>query len=276
MTDEKPQELATASPTSVAERAESADEAKQRELESSRMPLWEHLDELRSGIIRSLIVVSVGLCATYTYSDYLVRFLEEPLLKVLPKDQARLYFTGVADKFMVYLKVSLLASVALVIPYLLWEVWRFVSPALYRHEKKFVGPFLILGTVAFFSGLIFSYYIVIPYGYKFLIEFGAGTVSNEQAMITLTEYFDLTVKMLLILGLVFELPVVLMLLGKMGLVRAEFLAHFRRHAFLAITFVSAVLTPSPDAFTLILVAIPLYLLYELSIFGVRWVQKPLE
>ncbi len=244
-------------------------------IEESRMALWEHLDELRGALIRSLLAIGIGMCVTYSYAGKLMLFLEKPLLDVLPKDQAKLYFTGVADKFMVYLKVSILAAVALTLPYLLFEIWRFIAPALYRHEKKFVGPFLFVGTLAFFVGMTFSYMIVIPYGYKFLIEFGADS-QTEQAIITLADYFDLTVKMLLALGLVFELPVVMVLLGKIGIVRAEFLKAYRRHAFLVISVGAAILTPSPDAFTLVLVMVPLYLLYEASIVGVRWVQKPLE
>jgi sec-independent protein translocase protein TatC len=248
-------------------------EEKENPVEESRMALWEHLDELRGAILRSLLAVGLGLCATYGYAGKLMLFLERPLLAVLPKDQAKLYFTGVADKFVVYIKVAVLASVALTAPYLLFEIWRFIAPALYKHEKKFAVPFLILGTLAFFTGMAFSYFIVIPYGYKFLIEFGADS-PTEQAIITLADYFDLTVKMLLMLGLVFELPVVMILLGKIGIVRADFLARYRRHAFLIISVGAAILTPSPDAFTLILVMVPLYLLYEISIVGVRWVQKP--
>lgn len=240
-------------------------------IEGTRMALWEHLDELRGGIIRVLLAVGLGLCLTYNYADRLMRFLEQPLLDVLPKGQAKLYFTGVADKFMVYLKVSILASVVITAPYLLYEIWRFIAPALYKKEKRFVAPFLICGTLAFFSGMAFSYLIVIPYGYKFLIEFGADS-PTEQAIITLAEYFDLTIKMLLALGLVFELPVVMVLLGKIGIVRADFLKSYRRHAFLGISVGAAILTPSPDAFTLVLVMVPLYLLYEASIVGVRWVQ----
>jgi sec-independent protein translocase protein TatC len=258
----------------LAQNAAPMTDEKEKELEDTRMALWEHLDELRGAILRSLLVVGIGLCVTYNYAGRLMHFLEKPLLDVLPKDQAKLYFTGVADKFMVYLKVSLLASVVLCAPYLLFEIWKFVAPALYRHEKRFVAPFLILGTLAFFVGMVFSYTIVIPYGYKFLIEFGADS-PTEQAIITLADYFDLTVKMLLALGIVFEMPVVMLLLGKMGIVRAEFLTHYRRHAFLVISVGSAILTPSPDAFTLLLVMVPLYFLYELSIVGVRWVQKPL-
>ena len=154
-------------------------------------------------------------------------------------------------------------------PYLLFEIWRFVSPALYPTERKFALPFIILGSVAFALGMVFAYGIVIPYGYKFLLEFGS---SNDQAIITLKEYFGLTLKMLFALGLVFELPVVLILLGKLQVIDAALLIRFRRHAFLGVAVLAAVITPSPDAFTMMLVTGPLWLLYEFSIWGVKFVN----
>jgi len=239
--------------------------------DDSRMPLWEHLDDLRKVLIRSLLAICVGLIITYNFSDVIVVFLQKPLLDLLPKDDQHLYYTGIADKFVVYLKVSILSSLLLVSPYILYQIWTFVSPALYRDEKKFAVPFVILGVLAFITGISFAYYVVIPYGYKFLIEFGSPT---DKAIITLTEYFSLTLKLMLAIGLVFELPVVLILLGKFGIVNAEMLAGFRRQAALIISVASAIATPSPDAFTMLIVMVPLYLLYELSIIGVRITNKP--
>jgi sec-independent protein translocase protein TatC len=163
-----------------------------------------------------------------------------------------------------------LASLMLTSPFLLYQIWTFVSPALYRQERRFALPFVILGTFSFVAGLAFSYYVVIPYGYKFLIEFGGDT---DEAIITLTEYFGMTLKLMLALGLVFELPVLLMLLGKFGIISAQFLNHYRRHAVFLIFVVSAIATPSPDAFTMLIVAVPLWLLYELSVVGVWWVSR---
>lgn len=234
------------------------------------MPLWEHLDELRSAVIRILVVLGIVSTACFNYAEPIVRFLEKPLLDALPEGEKQLYFTGIADKFMMYFKVSLLFAVAVCSPYLLFELWRFVAPALYRHEKKVVLPFLVLGTVSFIAGLAFGYFVVLPYSYQFLINFGSPT---DKALITLADYFSLTTKMLLGLGLIFELPVVLMLLASLGIVTPELLVKNRKYAFVGTAVAAAVITPSPDAFTMLIVAAPLYLLYEASVLGVRLVSR---
>jgi len=240
-----------------------ADESK------TTMPLWAHLDELRKALIRLLVVLGVSTCVTYQYSDQIVYFLEKPLLDILPEGEKFLYFTGIADKFVIYFKISILASLFLTCPYLLFEIWRFIAPGLYGKEKKFAIPFMFLGTVSFFLGSAFAYYIIVPFGYEFLIQFGSPT---DKAIITLTEYFDITIKLILAVGLVFEMPVVLMLLGKLGLVSSAWLKSQRRSAFIAISVISALATPSPDAFTMFLVMVPLWMLFELSIVLVKWVQ----
>ncbi len=238
--------------------------------EEKRMSLWEHLDELRSRIVYCLVAVGVVLCGTYYFSEHLVHFLERPLTKLLPPGEDYLYFTGLTDKFFTYLQVSIYSAIFVASPFLLYQVWRFVSPALRVNEKRFLVPFLFLGTFFFGVGLAFAYYLVLPLGYKFLIEFGS---SNEKALITLTEYFSLTVKLMLALGLVFELPVVLILLAQFGIVDADMLTRMRRQAIVGIAILSAIITPTPDAFTMILVMVPLWLLYEFSIVAVRWVGR---
>lgn len=259
--------------TSTALTTTSTEEAREQERraheDETRMPLWEHLDELRRGLIRSLLAVGAALIVTYQYCQPIVRFLERPLLDILPPGES-LYYTGIGDKFFVYLKVSILAAVFAVAPFWLYELWKFVTPALYRDERKFAAVFVFLGSVAFVVGAAFAYYLVIPFGYKFLMEFGSG---DEKAIITLTEYFGLTLKMILALGLVFELPVLLILLARFGIVDEALLIKNRRFAFVVTSVVSAIATPSPDAFTMLIVMVPLYALYELSIFGVRWVAK---
>jgi sec-independent protein translocase protein TatC len=240
------------------------------ETSQTRMPLWRHLEELRGALFRSVLVLMAGVVLCYCYSDRIVLFLERPLLRLLPEGKAHLYFTGITDKFFVYLKVSVLAGTVLVSPYLLYELWKFVRPALYETEKRFAFPFLFCGTSAFALGVSFGYFVVIPYGYKFLIEFGSPT---DQALITLTEYFSLTLKLLFGVGLVFELPVLIVLLSKLGIVEAQTLVRYRRHAFLILAILSAIITPSPDAFTMVLMLIPLLLLYEISILGARWVGR---
>ena len=240
------------------------------EIESSRMPIWQHLDELRNGLIRSIIAIFVGFCVTYYFSEILVHFLEKPLLVVLPPSNQHLFFTGVADKFFIYLKVAFIAAVGLTSPYLFYQVWLFISPALHKSERRFAMPFVLFACLTFLCGLAFTYYLVIPFGYKFLIHFGSP---DELPIITLNDYFGLTLKLLLCMGLIFEVPVLLVLLAKFGLVRAETLTRYRRHALVVNAIIAAVATPTPDAFTMLLVMVPLCLLYEIGIIGVRLVTR---
>lgn len=241
------------------------------DLDPSRMPLGDHLEELRKRLFYSVIALGLGLIVTYNYCDALILWLEQPLLKILPEGNKHLYFTGLTDKFMIYFQVSLLADVALMSPFLIYQLWKFVAPALHSNEKRFVFPFVLFATISFITGIAFAYYIVVPFGYAFLLEFGG---EQDRAIITLTEYFSLTLKLLFAVGLVFEVPVVLVLLGKFGIVNAAFLAHNRRFAVVGSALIAAIATPSPDAFTMFIVMVPLYLLYEISIIGVRLVAPP--
>lgn len=230
------------------------------------MPLWEHLDDLRKGLIRCLLYLVGGFSITYGFSETLLKFLERPLLKVLPPNEQHLYFTGITDKFFVYVQVSFFAALALVSPFLFYEIWKFVSPGLYRKEQKYFLPFTILGTVSFLVGLAFAYFVILPYGYHFLIQFGSP---EEKAIITLTEYFSLTFRLMMGIALIFEVPLIILLLARFGIVNAAFLSKNRRYAMLLSAVIAAVITPTPDAFTMLLVMVPLYLLYEISIVGVR-------
>jgi len=234
------------------------------------MQLWEHLDELRGSLVRVLIILTVSTFVIFAYAEPIVRFLEAPLLKILPPGEAQLYYTGIADKFFIYIKVSVITTIAVLSPYLMWEAWRFVNPGLYQHEKKMILPFIVVGTLSFFAGLCFGYFIVIPYSYEFLINFGSPT---DKAIITLTEYFGLTTKLLLIMGCMFELPVIMVLLSLLGIVDAPMLEKHRKMAVFVIAVSAAFITPTPDAFTMLIVMVPLYLLYEASILGVRWVGR---
>jgi sec-independent protein translocase protein TatC len=231
------------------------------------MPLWQHLEELRNAMIRSLVALGIGVLITYNFSESLVGYLERPLLRVLPEGEKALFYTGITDKFFIYLPVAVIAAAALVSPFLLYEVWKFIAPGLHSHERRFVLPFIVLGTVSFAVGAAFAFYVVIPYGYEFLIHFGSP---QEKPIITLTEYFSLTLKLMALLGLTFELPALFLLLAKIGLVDGPMLARFRRHALVGSSVAAALLTPTPDAFTMLLVMIPLYALYEVSIVAVKW------
>ncbi len=238
--------------------------------ESQGKPLWNHLDELRRALMRMVLVVFVGWCGTFYFSDAIVKYLQQPLLRVLPDAQKTLYYTGITDKFMVYMQISVLASIAITFPYLLSQVWRLLAPFLDKSQKRFAGPFIIFGTLSFLVGISFAYFVIIPMGYEYLIHFGN---KEDVPLITLTEYFSLTIKIMMIAGIVFELPVIMVLLGRFGLVTHQFLVRYRKHAILVIAVVSSIATPSPDAVTLAAVMIPMYLLYELSILGVRFTSS---
>lgn len=244
----------------------------------SRMAVWEHLDDLRKVLVRSLLIIAAMFGVVYWRSTEVMRFVQQPLIDILagmPPNSAEIVTLGVPDMFTVYFKVSAIVATFLSVPFLLYQIWRFISPALYPHERKFVFPFMFAGTLAFAVGLAFAYYIVIPTGYKFLIEFGRdnAAVASVKPMIDLKDYIDLTLKMMLAVGLIFETPVLLVLLGRFGIVSAPMLAKFRRHAMLLSALVAAIATPSPDAFTMIIVMVPLYLLYEVSIIGVKLTGK---
>ena len=161
----------------------------------SRMAVWEHLDDLRKVLVRSLLMISLMFGVVYARSNDVMRILEKPLLDILatmPPNSADLVVLGVPDMFTIYFKVSAIAATFLSVPFLLYQIWRFISPALYAHERKLVWPFMVGGTVAFVVGLLFCYYIVIPTGYKFLIEFGRdnATIGAVKPMIDLRDYID--------------------------------------------------------------------------------------
>ncbi len=231
------------------------------------MPLWQHLDDLRKVIVRVLAALFIGATGGYLVCDRIVAFLEKPYLKLLPPAEAHLYYLGVAEKFMVYFKVSLVAGIVATSPYLLYQLWWFVAPALYKHERRFLIPFLALGSVAFLLGAAFAFYVIIPSCYRFMLKFG---VSGGLPRIRLEQYFTLTLKMMATTGLVFELPVLLVLLARFGLLEAKALSRYRRHAILGLGILAAFISPTPDAFSMLIVWAPLWMLYEFSVIAVRW------
>lgn len=245
--------------------SESADSAFNQE----RMPLWQHLSDLRQVLVRGGIATFLAWLVTYYFCDRIGVFLQQPLLKLLPPGEAHLYYLGVAEKFMVYFKLSLFAAAGLVSPYLLYQIWWFVSPGLYRHEKRFLLPFLFFGSITFVMGMVFGYYAVIPSIYKFLINFGPQV---DQPRITLNQYFSLTLKLLFVFGVMFEIPLLFVLLSRFELIDASLLTKYRRHAILLIAVVSALISPTPDALTMVIIMAPLWLLYELSVVMVWWVK----
>ncbi len=229
------------------------------EEESGKMSFLEHLDELRRRLIRIILYVLSGFAACFYFSDKIYNFLAVPLTQSLPG--IRPVFTQMTEPFAVYVKVAILAGIFLTIPFSLYEVWKFISPGLYRREKRFVVPFLVSSVILFVTGGAFAYYIVLPRAYKFLLQIG----EQFQPMITIKEYLDLTNTIILGFGLIFEMPVIVAFLSMFGLVTARFLWSKFKYAVLLIFVAAAVLSPTPDAITQCVYAGPMVLLYLISI-----------
>jgi sec-independent protein translocase protein TatC len=232
----------------------------------SKSPFTEHLGELRDRLIRSFIAVGVGFVIAYLFKEKLFRILTAPLVTAMEADgNAKMIFTGLPEAFFTYLKVSLLAGIILATPVLFYQFWMFVSPGLYRNEKKYLLPVVFLSLLFFIIGASFGYFIVFPYGFQFFLGFATDTI---QAMPSMKEYLSFASKMLLAFGFVFELPLVITFMARMGLVTIPFLKKNRKYALLLFFVLAAVITP-PDVITQIMMAVPLMVLYEISIIGAR-------
>ncbi len=225
----------------------------------SGMPFLEHLEELRWRLVKSVLAVVVMAGASFYFRDQLFDFLVRPLGDI------ELHFTEVAGSFYAYLKVSLITGVVLAVPLVFYQFWAFVSPGLYHREKAVAFPLVTTSTVLFLTGAAFCYYIVLPLALEFLIGFSDGMLNP---IITVNSYVSFAGLLLVAFGVGFELPVVAYLLGRMGLVTAPFLARGRRYAIIIILAAGAIITP-PDVFTQVLLAGPVYVLYEISIIVVR-------
>jgi sec-independent protein translocase protein TatC len=224
----------------------------------------EHLEELRKRLIISLIAVGMGFVISYIFSKEIFHLLMIPLIKVLPPG-ASMIFTNLPEAFFTYLKVALLAGIFVASPVVLYQIWLFVAPALYSHEKRYAIPFVIFSTLLFVGGASFGYFIVFPFGFKFFISFATDFI---QPAPKLKEYLSFCSILLLTFGLVFELPLFIFFLSKLGVVDARMLSRNRRYVILGIFVIAAILTP-PDVVTQIMMAGPLLLLYEVSI----WIAK---
>ncbi len=239
------------------------------------MTFWDHLDELRSVIIRVLVVTGLAAVVAFCLKDELFAIVLAPrssdfityrLMGVEPFS-VHLMNTGLTEQFMIHMKTAMYAGVLVASPYIIYMLFRFVSPALYDNEKRYATLLCGSGYVMFILGTAINYFLIFPLTVKFL---GTYQVSPDVAnMLTLQSYMDTLLMMSLVMGIVFELPVVSWILGRMGLVNAQMMQSMRRHAIVAILVVAAIITPTTDAFTLIVVALPIWLLYELSIVIVR-------
>jgi sec-independent protein translocase protein TatC len=237
--------------------------------EDHKMSLTEHLIELRKRIFRIIIILLIGFGVCYYYKDLVFDIITKPLTRVLPKN-GYLIYTGLTEAFFVYMKLAFFASLIITSPFILYQIWKFISPGLLLKEKKYVVPFVLSSTLLFTGGVLFGYFIVLPPAFEFFVSFNNQYL---QAMISFGDYLSLFVTFLLGFGLSFELPIFIFFLAKLGIVNAKMLSKQRRYAILIIFIVAAILTPSPDALSQILMAIPLMFLYEISIFVARFAAK---
>ena len=232
--------------------------------EEGKAPFTAHLEELRKRLITCFIAVGVGFAICYGFKEKLFQILVRPLLRVM-KTGETLIFTGLPEAFFTYLKVALLSGLMLAAPIIIYQFWMFVAPGLYNREKRFMLPIVFLSSFFFVGGALFGYFIVFPWGFKFFLGFADEHI---RALPSMKEYLGFSAKLLLAFGLVFELPLVITFLAKLGLVSVDFLKKNRKYALLLFFAGAAILTP-PDVVTQIMMALPLMVLYEISILGAR-------
>jgi sec-independent protein translocase protein TatC len=236
------------------------------------MPLLGHLEELRSRLIKALLAIAVAFVPAYYFAGVLFQFLTQPLQQSAP-DPVTLIGTSPAEAFFTKLKVSFIASVFTASPVVFHQIWQFVAPGLYEHERRYVLPFVFFATFFFLAGAWFCHAIVLPVSYAFFLEQYESI--SVQATLRISEYLTFTARMLLAFGVTFELPVFAFFFARIGLITHQALLGFFRYAIVLIFIVAAVLTPSPDVASQLLLAGPLLLLYGLSI-GVAYLfgKKP--
>ena len=236
-----------------------------------------HLTELRKRLIHSFILLFIFFIGCYFFSEYLYGFLVEPYAQAV-KDNGtdrRLIFTALQETFLTYLKVSFFAAFFITCPYILIQIWKFIAPGLYKHEKIAILPYLLLTPILFFLGGLLVYYLIMPLAIKFFLSFestGGSTGLPIQLEAKVNEYLSLIMKLIFAFGISFQLPVVLSLLARVGIIDAKFLKERRKYVVVIIFAAAALLTP-PDPITQIGLAIPLLILYELSIFSVNIIEK---
>jgi sec-independent protein translocase protein TatC len=247
--------------------------------EESKMSFWSHLDELRKRIVYICIAIGVGFIACFNYSEDILGVLLLPLnatadfqgtfpfIVFTPnKIVQELHFTTLTEPFMAHLKIGFVAGMMLMLPVILYQIWKFIAPGLLRHERKYASQFVIFATIFFGIGVLFCFFFLLPFAIPFLVTY---KTEHLKAIIKIGDYINFTLMFMLASGAVFELPLIMVVLGRMGIINVDSLTKFRKYAFLGSFIIGGIVTPTPDAFNMTIMSIPIYLLYELGILGVR-------
>lgn len=252
------------------------------------MTFWEHLDELRGSLIKMVVAVVVCAVIAFFFKNELFDIILAPqdsgfiTYRLLEQIAASLFSDGLSDvgawdvqliniglarQFLLHVKASVCAGILLTSPYLIYLLFHFISPALYTHERKYAIRLVVSGYIMFMLGVLLSYYLIFPLIFRFL---GTYQVSDVVAnTVTIDSYMETLMTVSLSMGIVFEIPVICWVLGRMGFINAALMSHYRRHVIVVLLIIAAIITPTSDVFTLMLVALPMWLLYEVSILIVR-------
>lgn len=243
-------------PDKKAEESEPSDPA------AREMTFTEHLNELRIRLVRCIIAAFIGLLACYAFAEELFLKLMDPLVQLLQPSGGSLIYTGLPEAFFTHLKVAAIAGLFVASPYIFYQLWMFIAPGLYESERKWMIPIALCSAIFFVTGALFGYYVVFPFGFQFFLGYATEFI---KPMPSVKEYFSFSTSMLFAFGFIFELPLFMFFLARLGLVTAKSLRKYQKYAVLGSFVVAAILTP-PDVVSQTLMAAPLCLLYEIGIW----------